>query len=96
MMRMLARLHGQEYEVKGGRTRLSFALGVITSGIVIAHLGALGLAGALLFVRSGDGYSTGETILLAGLTTVAILAFGRTGYLRVRRRHLQTEDGGRQ
>lgn len=78
MMRLLARLHGARptADADGRRTRRSMVVGLVSSTIVIAHLAALGFGGALLFIRSGAGYSVGETVVLAGLTMVALLAFG--------------------
>lgn len=88
MMRLLARLHGSGVaddsspSVKG-----SAFVGVIASGVVIAHLVALGTGGVVLFLRFGTGYSTRESVFLAALAAVAAIALGRTAFVLWRRNH---------
>ncbi len=95
MIRLLARLHGvdrssrvrDQHGLEPGVaiTRSSAVLGLITSGIVIAHMVALGASGFVLFLRFGTGYTTRETTMLGGMAVIAVLSFG----FAARRAHRQ-------
>jgi uncharacterized membrane protein len=88
MMRLLARMHGARADDGSeSSAKASAIVGVIAGGVVIAHLVALGASGALLFLRFGTGYSGRETVFLAGLATLAVVALGRTAFVFWRRNH---------
>lgn len=104
MIRLLARLHGYptpSVEDESGssadnRSRMSALVGVVASSIVVLHLVALGFGGALLFIRSGAGYSRGETTMLAVMAVIAVLAFSQVGFRMRRRRRRPTFGAGSQ
>lgn len=101
MMQLVAKLHriqmpdapdyGQDVP---GLAKGAALLGLLSSGVVIAHLIAFSSAGLFVMLRGGTGLSLGNVIFLTALSILSIVLLSAAGFLvwSSRRGKLQMRD----
>lgn len=88
MIQFIARLHGIKPEEQPdygqdvpGVAKGTAVFGLLTSGIVIAHLIGLLSTGIFVVLRTGTGWSFWETLGLTILAALGIIALAISGFL---------------
>ena len=101
MMQLIAKMHGVEIPESPnygqdvpGLAKGSAILGLLSSGVVIAHLIAFSSAGLFVMLRGGTNLSLGNVLFITTLTILSILFFSIAGFLiwSSRRGKLQMRD----